>query len=396
MKKVIALILALVMCFGLVACGDSSTETTKATTNNTSANAAASNSGSETEESAGSILYYCAYIGDFGLGDMGWRAAQAASEKYGYDVTLVEYGNDSSQAVNSLVDALDTRHYDYVMAMGWYVTDTVIEKSKSGEWSDIKFVLYDTSPSADFQGCDNIYGVSFAQNEGSFLVGVYSALMTKTGKIGCVINMDSPICNDFGVGWLCGYKYAVSELGMTDLDMMFTYMGELTVQGDYESVNVVMDNGCDYVYNVGGSVALGAMQAAEEKGGVEGGRFIIGTDYDQYTYFESVGDVVGYKTMVTSMLKNIESCVALLMENIHGEATGIEPGNHVYGIAEGGTGLVDNDWFRENTPEDVQEKIAEISEKIASGELEVVSYFDFATYDDFATYRDNKDAQFTK
>lgn len=392
MKKVIALALALVMCLSLVACGSSGTSQSTGTTSG-STTAPAADSNGEAKES---VLYYAAYIGDFGLGDMGWRAAQAAGEKYGYDVTLVEYGNDSSQAVNSLIDALDTRHYDYVMAMGWYVTDTVIEKSASGEWSDIKFILYDTAPSADFKGCDNIYGVSFAQNEGSFLVAVYSALMTKTGKIGAVINMDAPITNDFGTGWLHGYKYAVNELGMKDLDMMYTYMGELTVQGDYESVNVVMDNGCDYVYNVGGSVALGAMQAAEEKGGVDGGKFIIGTDYDQYTYFESVGDVVGYKTMVTSMLKNIEPCVALLFENIHGEATGIGPGNHVYGIAEGGTGLCENDWYKQNTPEDVQKQISEISAKIASGELKVVSYFDFPSYDDFAAYRDNKDAQFTK
>lgn len=341
------------------------------------------------------LLYYCANIGDFGLGDMGWRAAQAAGEKYGYEVTLVEYGSDSSQAVNSLIDALDTKKYDFVMAMGWYITDTVLEMSKNGEWADTTFILFDTSRKADFSGTDNIYGVSFAQNEGSFLVAIYSALMTKTGKIGAVINMDAPITNDFGTGWLCGYKYAKKDLGL-DVDMMYTYMGELTVQADYESVNVVMDNGCDYVYNVGASVSLGAMQAAAEKGGVEKGKFIIGTDYDQYSYFEAVGDVVGYKSMVTSMLKNIESCVALIMENINGEADGIQPGNQLYGIALGGTGLVDNDWYRENTPEEVRVKIAEISEKIANGEIKVVSYFDFETYDDFANYRDNKDADFIK
>lgn len=326
---------------------------------------------------------------------MGWRAAQAAQEKYGYDVTLVEYGNDSSQAVNSLIDALDTKHYDYVMAMGWYISDTVIEKSKSGEWADTTFILYDTAPSTDFSGTNNIYGVSFAQNEGSFLVGIYSALMSKTGKVGCVINLDAPITNDFGTGWLCGVKYAKKTLGL-NVDSMYTYMGELTVQGDYESVNVVMDNGCDYVYNVGASVSLGAMQAADEKGGYENGKFIIGTDYDQYTYFETVGDVQGYKSMVTSMLKNIEPCVALLLQNINGEATGIEPGNHTYGVAEGGTGLAENDWYKQNTPEDVQKQIADISAKIASGEIDVVSYFDFPTYDDFATYRDNIDAEFTK
>lgn len=396
MKKVLALILVVALCVGLVACGNSKPAETKPEDKPTTNAESVSNGGENLPGEGKSILYYCAFIGDFGLADMGHRAAKAAAEKYGYELTLVEYGQDKSQAVNSLVDALDTKHYDIVMAMGWYITDTVIEMSKNGEWSDITFILYDTAPGTDFSGTDNIYGVAFAQNEGSFLVAVYSALMSKTGKIGAVINMDAPITNDFGTGWLCGYRYARDELGMKDLDMMYTYMGEMTVQGDYESVNVVMDNGCDYVYNVGGSVALGAMQAADEKGGVDAGKFIIGTDYDQYTYFESVGDVQGYKSMVTSMLKNIEPCVALIMENLHGEAEGIVPGNHTYGIAEGGTGLCENDWYKQNTPEDVQKQISEISNKIANGEIEVVSYFDFPTYDEFANYRDNKDATFSK
>lgn len=395
MKKALAMVLALVMCLGLVACAGSGSNSTPATTKASTDTQAPAAEGSGKAAEGKTMLYYTAYIGDFGLADMGWRAAQAAQEKYGYDVTLVEYGNDSSQAVNSLIDALDTKHYDYVMAMGWYISDTVIEKSKSGEWADTTFILYDTAPSTDFSGTNNIYGVSFAQNEGSFLVGIYSALMSKTGKVGCVINLDAPITNDFGTGWLCGVKYAKKTLGL-NVDSMYTYMGELTVQGDYESVNVVMDNGCDYVYNVGASVSLGAMQAADEKGGYENGKFIIGTDYDQYTYFETVGDVRGYKSMVTSMLKNIEPCVALLLQNINGEATGIEPGNHTYGVAEGGTGLAENDWYKQNTPEDVQKQIADISAKIASGEIDVVSYFDFPTYDDFATYRDNIDAEFTK
>lgn len=395
MKKALAMVLALVMCLGLVACAGSGSNSTPATTKASTDTQAPAAEGSGKAAEGKTMLYYTAYIGDFGLADMGWRAAQAAQEKYGYDVTLVEYGNDSSQAVNSLIDALDTKHYDYVMAMGWYISDTVIEKSKSGEWADTTFILYDTAPSTDFSGTNNIYGVSFAQNEGSFLVGIYSALMSKTGKVGCVINLDAPITNDFGTGWLCGVKYAKKTLGL-NVDSMYTYMGELTVQGDYESVNVVMDNGCDYVYNVGASVSLGAMQAADEKGGYENGKFIIGTDYDQYTYFETVGDVQGYKSMVTSMLKNIEPCVALLLQNINGEATGIEPGNHTYGVAEGGTGLAENDWYKQNTPEDVQKQIADISAKIASGEIDVVSYFDFPTYDDFATYRDNIDAEFTE
>lgn len=146
MKKALAMVLALVMCLGLVACAGSGSNSTPATTKASTDTQAPAAEGSGKAAEGKTMLYYTAYIGDFGLADMGWRAAQAAQEKYGYDVTLVEYGNDSSQAVNSLIDALDTKHYDYVMAMGWYISDTVIEKSKSGEWADTTFILYDTAP----------------------------------------------------------------------------------------------------------------------------------------------------------------------------------------------------------------------------------------------------------
>ena len=376
--RLTALIAASAILFSLAACGKKDPDPTQ--------------NGGDTEGKK-TILHYATMIGDFGLNDMGYRAANAAAEKYDLEFTLVEYGSDNSVAVNSLVDALETKHYDYVLCMGWYVADIIVEKSKSGEWSDMTFILFDTAPTADFGGCDNIYGVSFGQNEGSFLVAVYSALMTKTGKIGCVINLDSPITNDFGTGWLCGYKYATKEMGL-DVDMLYTYLGELTVQSNYESTSVVMDNGCDYVYDVAGSVAMGAMQAADERGGKDAGKFILGTDYDQYNYFKEVGGVQGWETLLTSMLKNIEPCEAHLIENIYAEDTGIEPGNKVYGIAEGGTGLAENENYLSNTPDDVQQTIKDLSEKIANGEIDVVSYFDFETYDAFATYRDNPDAPF--
>lgn len=345
------------------------------------------------EDSKKSILYYVAYIGDFGMWDMGYRAASAAAEKYGYDLTLVEYGTDTSAAVNSLVDALDTKHYDYVLCAGWYVSDTIIEKSANGEWSDITFIMFDTSPVADFGDTDNIYGISFAQNEGSFLVAVYSALMSKTGKIGCTINLDAPITNDFGAGWLCGYKYANKELGM-DLDMMYAYLGEMTVQNNYETVSVMIDNGCDYIYDVAGDVCLGALQAADEKSTEQTGRYILGTDYDQYSYYRDLGSAKGYQTLITSMLKNVEPCVALLFENLNSGNSKILPGNTVYGLSTDGVGLAENENYLAHTPEDVQNTMRELTQKIISGEIDVVSYYDFNSYEAFAAYRDNPDADF--
>mgnify|MGYP001133652261 CR=1 FL=1 len=129
MKKALAMVLALVMCLGLVACAGSDSGSPPATTKaSTDTKTPAAESSGRAAEGKNKV-YYTAYIGDFGLADMGWRATQAAQEKYGYDVTLVEYGNDSSQAVNSLIDALDTKHYDYVMAMGWDSSPTPSSRS---------------------------------------------------------------------------------------------------------------------------------------------------------------------------------------------------------------------------------------------------------------------------
>lgn len=378
MKKILALILALVLCFSLVACGGGGT----------------GGGGTDTPAEKESLLYYCAFIGDFGLGDMGHRASMAAAEKYNLDLKIIEYGTDSSVAVNGFLDAIETTHYDYIVASSWYLSDIIAEKA--AEYPDTKFILFDTSPTRDFAGLDNVYGITFGQNEGGFLVAVYSALMTQTGTIGCALRSDTPILNDFGTGWLAGYKYAVKEMGL-DVDMTLIYLGEDSVQSTYESCIVLYDNGVDYLWSVAGTNALGACQACEEKGGIENGYAVIGVDYDQYEYFKSKDDatsVIGYENLVTSMLKNIENCVALIFESLMSGDGKIQPGNTFYGVAVGGTGLAMNDNYTSNTPQEVQDTIADLQAKIESGEIKVPSFFDFGDYDAFAAYRDNPEAEF--
>lgn len=386
MKKVLAIVLTLVMSFGLVACGGGSSSGGASTGGSTAVGTGT------TDGSKPKILYYTAYIGDFGLGDMGHRASLAAAEKYDLDFTLIEYGKDNSVAVNSFLDAIESSHYDYIVASSWYINDIVLEKAP--EYPDTTFVLFDTSPTGEFTA-DNVYGITFGQNEGGFLVAVYSSLMSTTKTIGCSLRSDTPILNDFGTGWLAGYKYAVNEMGL-DVKMKFSYIGEDSIQSTYESCKVLYDNGVDYLWSVAGTNVIGATQACEEKGGLAKGCAVIGVDYDQYEYFKEVDSstAVGYENLVTSMLKNIEPSVALIFESVIEGKGDIKPGNSFYGVKVGGTGLAYNDNYYENTPQDVQDIIKELEGKIASGEVKVPSYFDFSSYEAYATYRDNPTAPF--
>ena len=393
LKRVLPIVLSMAIALGGVACNNTDTDPDTNGGETTAPGGEVDPGGDDEKES---ILYYTPFIGDFGLGDMGHRASLAAAEKYDLDFKMVEYGVDSSVAVNSFLDALETQHYDYVVASSWYITDVTLANAE--KYSDTDFILFDTGPDVDMSAHDNLYGITFGQNEGGFLVAAYSALMSETNTIGAAIRSDNPILNDFGTGWLAGYKYMVAEHGMDDLNGIYSYIGEDSVQNTYETVRVLFDSGADYIWSVAGTNNLGAAQAAEENGGVDAGYNVIGVDYDQWEYFSSFENAeetaVGYNNIVTSMLKNIEASVALVFESLMGESDEIQPGNSFYGVGNGGTGLVRNERYHQVTPDEVDAVITDLEEKIKSGEIDVPSFFDFETYEAFAEYRDNPAADF--
>ncbi len=383
MKKVLSILLALLMVFSLAAC--------------------ANNNGGDSENEGGEeapaaekeqMLYYCAWLGDFGLYDLGHSAAKAVADKYDMDLTVVEYGQDAAVAVNTYLDALENKHYDYVLGLGWYI-DGVAEEA-AGEYPDTKFVYFDTSASVKYEH-DNIYGVSFAQNEGGFLVAVYNALMSKTGKIAIINAGDGPIFNDFGTGWLAGAKYAMKDMALP-VDYEYAYVTDSSASGWYESTATLLDKGFDAFWPISSINMLACAQAVEAKGGLEAGH-VVGCDYDQWEYYENVkatgGEADGYNNIATSMTKNIPACVDAIFNSIKGNGN-ITPGNRVYGIADGGVGIVMNSHYEEITPEDVKATINDLMAKVSSGEIDVPSFFDFGSVEAFEAYRDNHLADFAE
>lgn len=341
--------------------------------------AGCSNGGSSTASSAAAssaapkqtLLYYCSQIGDYGFGDMGNAVTDEVAAKYNLEKSRIEYGTDSSVAVNSYLDAIESTHYDFVVSTSWYLTDAILENAD--KYPDTTFIIYDTAPSKVFDK-PNVYGIYFGQNEGGFLVAVYSALMTKTGVIGCALRSDTPILNDFGTGWLDGYKYAVTTLGKKDVEMKMAYMGEAQMSATYETCKVMYEKDkIDYLWSVAGNLIQGACQAAEDKGGLAKGYAVIGVDMDQWTFFQKKNPTqVGINNIVTSMLKNIEICVAKVFDSIFGDKS-IKAGNTFYGVKVGGTGLAYNENWTKNTPKEIQDQTKAIEAKIVSGEIKVAT-----------------------
>lgn len=394
MKKLIALLLTLAMCLSLAACGGNSNTTKTDTTEKPAVDAGSKENTAEPAEKK-QILFFTAFIGDFGLSDMGYRAVQELAETYNMEWTLVEYGSyDAALAVNCFWDALETKHYDYFFGPAWYIEDIIDDAAE--QYPDTTFIHYDVGKGIEFNA-PNVYGITFAQNESSFMAAILQCLMSENGKVGC-ISADSPILNDFSTGWLAGVKYAKKEMGL-DVTWLHSYMPETSMSAVYESSNVMYDNGCDFVWAISAQMLLASCQAAEEHGGSEKGFWVMGCDYDQYEYFKGLAaqdanSAVGYENILTCITKNIAPAASAIIASVESGDGSIEPGNKVWGVYENGVGYLENENFMANVPADVQNTLKDIINKIGAGEIVVPSYYDFNTYEAFATYRDNPDADF--
>ena len=240
-KRIVALLMAAAMVVSLAGCGSKGTtapaeesrteaqKTEAAKTDPAKPEEAKTEEGGETAKEGGKLLFFAIQnIGDYGINDLGYFAAQDIAEKYGMDLTLVEGSNDASVRTTSLLDALETGDYDYCITASWYILDDLLAQAND---FDTKFIIYDTNPTLDLSAYPNCYGISFRQDEGSLLTAVYQCLMTKTGSVGAVASQDAPILNDFLTGWLAGVKYFNDNMG-GNVKYSVAYLSDSTVQGD--------------------------------------------------------------------------------------------------------------------------------------------------------------------
>lgn len=385
MRKYLAVLLAAIMLmFTVTACNATKGNSKSGNSDNTA-----------NSETIRILMFTSANVGDFRIVDSAWSGVQETCTQWGYEYDLVELGGDMSIAEPSLDDACSSGKYQYIIT-GYQGMKDVYE-AMAKKYPEITFIMYDV-PSTYEIPSDNMVAISFKQFDGSYLAGIYSALMTTTGKVAVGLWDDNPILNDFGTGYVNGVKDANDMFGL-DVEYKVVYYGgdSTDATAAYELVNTVYNNGCDVFYNVAGHVVLSACKACEEHGGFEAGYYVVGVDTDQWMKYNNSPDVeaYGYENIATSVIKDAQNTIVYVFNGLN-DGT-IKPGDLVItGLVEGGVRLADNDNYTALTPQDILDTVKECEEKIASGEKEVLSYFDFETYEDFAKYRDDPDVKVDK
>ena len=290
-------------------------------------------------------------------------------EVYGFQVQYVEVGTDPSRADAFVLDIIDMGT-DILINHATY-TDQV--EAAAREFPDMRFIIYDT-PREIANPLPNVHYINYAQNEGSYLVGMIAAAVSESGVISTLGGMQNPVIQDFMVGYMAG-----ARAYNPDIKVVYGFMGNWTDTAMMQELFTSHFHafGADVVYPLSGNAGIGAFEAA-----LSVGAYGIGVDSDMYALFYG-NDFVD--VIVTSMLKEIgNSIYAAIMRIMDGED--LFGTAEMMGIATGSVGFVDNAQFRGIVPAGSIARVEAEMERVISGEVRVPSFFDFDTEQEFVDF----------
>jgi len=384
MKKIFALLLALVMVFSLVACA-SKTET-PATETKTEETATETTTEEKTEEPAAEEekaeepaaeegkVYNVAYLVNGNLGDKSFfDSAEAGLAQLKADgridyVTIEMGGTDEDQPtwLSTLYDVSEDGGYDLIVCGTYQMPDYL--KEVATQYPDQLYAIFDDTTYVGEN--QNVVNLSYRQNDMGYLIGVYAACMTvdtnvaninEDAVVGFVGGVDSPVINDFLIGFIEGAQSVNPDI---KVDTRYTNDYVDTAIAKEFGYSMINDNKCDIIWGVAGNAGNGAAEAALETGKA----WFIGVDSDQELTFSP--DLAAIT--LTSGLKNIGNSLVWLFDEWDAGRT--YWGQVVeLGIAEGGVGIVTDKNYDKLASAETKAAVEAAQNAILNGEVVVDS-----------------------
>ncbi len=310
---------------------------------------------------AGSIKIGMAYDlggrGDQSFNDAAARGLDAAvangAKKVGeLEATANEPDSAKVDRLNQLVDDGATD----IVAVGFAYAGPLGTVAKANP--KVNFAIIDDYTPGTDTGA-NIANLTFAEEQGSYLVGVAAALKTKTNHVGFIGGVNTPLLNKFQAGFDAGVKATNPAIKVDNKYITeppdFTGFnapdkGQTIAKGMY-------DGGADIVYAAAGGSGAGVFKAAKAAG-----KLGIGVDSDQYN-LPSLADVKS--VIMTSMIKKVDVAVY----DFFASAVAGKPltGQHVYDLKVGGVAYSTSGGF----VTDIEPQLEAAKADIISGKIVV-------------------------
>ena len=367
MKKLVALLLALVMVFALCACGPKDNQDTGKKDDGKKTAMKADDIPDEMTSSDGK--YQVAFVTDVGdLKDKSFNQgtydgvklyANANSKSYKYYKPANGDKATDDDRYDAMKAAVDNGA-EVVVAAG-FLQGAALEKAAK-EFTDAKFVFIDGSP---VDGVTNLAAISFREEQCGYLAG-YAVVKEGFEKLGFTGGGGgtNPACVRYGYGFAQGANAAAAEMGKTvELNYTWQYGNSYSPSSELQAlVNGWYNNGTEVIFCCGGNMYQSVAQAAAENDA-----YMVGVDTDQSPLSE---------TIITSAMKGLSDGVQWGLAYVfEGSFADIAGKSTTLSAKENAVGLPTATWSLKNfTVEQYQAELA----KIVNGEITVDNNFEMS------------------
>ena len=354
--KGLRLLFALLAVLSLLAaaCGDDSDDTESVDDEAATEDEAADEecTGEDDAEFSIGMVYDVGGRGDQSFNDAAFAGLQQACEEFGVKVEDLE-PSAGGENRGELLRLLADDGYDLVIGVGFAFEEDLA--AAAADYPDTMFAIVDAAPEAD-----NIMGLVFSEEQGSFLVGAAAALTSETGTIGFIGGVEVELIQKFEAGYRAGAQAVNPDIVVEAqyITQPPDFAGFNDPARAQEIANGMFEDGADVVYAAAGGSGGGLFEAAATNGEV----WAIGVDSDQYLV---VGEPNNAR-ILTSMLKRVDVAVYEAIAGfVNGEA---EAGVTVFDLSVDGVGYATSGDF---LSEDITSQLDEYAQQIIDGEIEV-------------------------
>ncbi|MEO0493624.1 MAG: BMP family ABC transporter substrate-binding protein [Actinomycetota bacterium] len=322
MRKRLLLLLSVLLSFSLIAaaCGDDDeeTEASDSDSSSDSSSAPAEDDMAEEEEVAAAettvgLVYDIGGRGDLSFNDSAAEGLDRADSELGIAFSEASPNDDGSNRAELLQLAADAN--PIVIGVGFlFAGDAAAVAAENPDTNfaviDDAMLNFETDPPSPVG--PNVAGLVFAEEQGSYLVGVAAALKSETGKVGFIGGV---CCFGLIEKFEAGFRAGVASVDPS-IEVVAEY---ITDAPDFDGFNqpdraqviatTMYEDGADIIYHAAGGAGNGMFQAAKDYSDDNGTKvWGIGVDSDQYNTIGAV-DPSLQEFVLTSMLKRVDVAV---------------------------------------------------------------------------------------
>ncbi len=306
MKKIIAILLALVMILSFAAC--KSTEEPVTAEEPAAAEATEAPAEEVVEEPVEeAVVLDIAMVTDVGniddksFNEFTWMGCKNWAEENGMTANYYRPSEDSDEArIETIKTAID-KGANVIVCPGYLFGATYQQLPQ--QYPDVMFLGIDMGIGDVPEPQANTALITYQEEQSGFLAG-YAAVKDGYTKLAYLGGIDVPAVVRYGFGFVQGADAAAAELGNTaDVSVKYWYSGAFWPTDEIKTKTAGWyTEGTEIIFAAGGGILYSAIASADEADGK-----LIGVDVDQATVSDRI---------ITSAKKELETSVKVALDDL--------------------------------------------------------------------------------